>query len=32
MLEPTHIKPNELIFYLEEYLDFKGINKPFKLL
>ena len=29
MLEPTHIKPNELMFYFEEYLDFKGINKSF---
>ena len=31
MLEPTHIKPNELMFYFEEYLDFKGINKSFNL-
>ena len=29
MLEPTHIKPNELMFYFDEYLDFKGINKSF---
>ena len=29
MLEPTYIKPNELMFYFEEYLDFKGINKSF---
>ena len=29
MLEPTHIKPNEFMFYFEEYLDFKGINKSF---
>ena len=29
MLEPTHIKPNELMFYFEEYLDFEGINKSF---
>ena len=29
MLEPTHNKPNELMFYFEEYLDFKGINKSF---
>ena len=31
MLEPTHIKPNELMFYFEEYLDFKWINKLFSL-
>ena len=29
MLEPTHIKTNELMFYFEECLDFKGINKSF---
>ena len=29
MLEPTHIKRNQLMFYFEEYLDFKGINKSF---
>ena len=29
MLEPTHIKPNELMFYFEEFLDFKGVNKSF---
>ena len=29
MLEPTHIKPNELMFYFEEYLDFRGIKKSF---
>ena len=29
MLETTHIKPIELMFYFEEYLDFKGINKSF---
>ena len=29
MLEPTHIKPNELMFCFEENLDFKGINKSF---
>ena len=31
MLEPTHIKPYELMFYFEEYLDFKGLNKSFNL-
>ena len=29
MLGPTHIKPNDLMFYFEEYLDFKGLNKSF---
>ena len=29
ILEPTHIKPNELMFFFEEYLDFKRINKSF---
>ena len=29
MFEPTHIQPNELMFYFEEFLNFKGINKPF---
>ena len=29
MLEPKHIKPNKLMFYFEEYLDFKGIKKSF---
>ena len=29
MLEPTHVKPNELMFYFEEYLDFERINKSF---
>ena len=29
MLESTHIKPNELMFFFEEYLDFKGIKKSF---
>ena len=29
MLEPTHIKPNELMFYFEEYLEFKGKNRSF---
>ena len=24
-----HIKSNELMFYFEEYLEFKGINKLF---
>ena len=27
MIEPTHIKPKELMFYFEEYLEFKGIHK-----
>ena len=31
MIEPTHIKPNELMFYFEEYLQSKGINKSFDL-
>ena len=31
MIERTHIKPNELMFYFEEYLQFKGINKSFDL-
>ena len=29
MFEPSHIKPNELMFYFEESLNFKGINEPF---
>ena len=31
MMEPTHIKPNEIMFYFEEYLQFKGINKSIDL-
>ena len=31
MIEPTHIKPKELIFYFEEYLEFKGIHKSINL-
>ena len=31
MIEPTHIKPKELMFYFEEYLEFKGIHKPINL-
>ena len=27
MIKPTHIKPKELTFYFEEYLEFKGIHK-----
>ena len=27
MIEPTHIKPKELMFYFEEYLEFKGKHK-----
>ena len=27
MIEPTHFKPKELLFYFEEYLEFKGIHK-----
>ena len=26
MIEPTHIKTKELMFYFEEYLEFKGIH------
>ena len=29
MLEPTHIKRNELMVYFEEYLELKGKNKSF---
>ena len=28
MIEPTYIKPNELFFYFEEYLEFKGKDIP----
>ena len=31
MIEPTHIKPKELTFYFEEYLEFKGIHKSINL-
>ena len=31
MIEPTHIKPKELMFYFEEFLEFKGINKSINL-
>ena len=31
MIEPTYIKPKELMFYFEEYLDFKGIHKSINL-
>ena len=31
MIEPTHIKPKEIIFYFEEYLEFKEINKSINL-
>ena len=31
MIEPTHIKPKELMFYLEEYLECKGIHKSINL-
>ena len=31
MLEPTHVKPKELMFYFEEYLEFKGIHKSINL-
>ena len=31
MIEPTHIKPKELMFYFEEYLEFKGIHKSINL-
>ena len=31
MIEPSHIKPNELMFYFEEYLEFKGIHKSINL-
>ena len=29
MIEPTHIKPNEIKFFSEEYIKFKGIDIPF---
>ena len=29
MIEPTHIKPKKTMFYLEEYLKFKGLDIPF---
>ena len=31
MIEPTHIKPKKLMFYFEEYLEFKGIHKSINL-
>ena len=31
MIEPTQIKPKELMFYFEEYLKFKGIHKSIDL-
>ena len=31
MTEPSHIKPKKLIFYFEEYLEFKGIHKSINL-
>ena len=31
MTGPTHIKPKELMFYFEEYLEFKGIHKSINL-
>ena len=31
MIEPTHIKPKEFMFYFEEYLEFKGIHKSINL-
>ena len=31
MIEPTHIKPKELMFYFEEFLEFKGIHKSINL-
>ena len=31
MIEPSHIKPKELMFYFEEYLEFKGIHKSINL-
>ena len=27
MIEPKHIKPNELMFYFEENLEFEGRHK-----
>ena len=29
MFEPKQTKPNELMLYFEEHLNYKGINKPF---
>ena len=31
MIEPTHIKSKELMFYFEDYLEFKGIHKSINL-
>ena len=31
MIEPSHIKPKELMFYFEEYLEYKGIHKSINL-
>ena len=31
ILNPTHIKPKKLMFYFEEYLEFKGIHKSINL-
>ena len=31
MIEPTQIKQKELMFYFEEYLEFKGIHKTINL-
>ena len=31
MTEPSHIKPKELMFYFDEYLEFKGIHKSINL-
>ena len=31
MIEPSHIKPKEIMFYFEEHLEFKGIHKSINL-
>ena len=31
MIEPPHIKPKEIMFYFEEYLEFKGRHKSINL-
>ena len=31
MIEPTHIKTKELMFYFEEHFEFKGIHKSINL-
>ena len=31
IIEPTRIKPNEILFYFEENINFKGITKSFNI-